>query len=312
MEQYFTNYASLEQQRWMVGDRSRTDAFAEAIAEVVQPGDVVVDVGAGTGILSLLAAKAGARKVIGVERSDMATFARELIHQNGFEDRVEIIQGNADKLKLDEPADVIISEWLGHMAYVEGMFRSVINVRDAWLKPGGKLLPSSVDVMLAPIDDIELYDEQGPGFWEKQKLHGIDFSCFTKNELKMGHANQLYIPDKFLLASGKSLHHLETLGAKPGDEWCSGAVDYEIQRDGKLNGFAGWFSTRLSPSVVLDTAPHCPETHWDQTYFPFHPIAVKAGQTLRLEYRIDDLYNQSRLMGIDLAVGSHKIKYVVE
>ena len=312
MDQYFMNYDSLEQQRWMVADRPRTSAFAKAIAEVVKPGDVVIDVGAGTGILSILAAKAGAHRVIGVERSNMANLARELIQHNGFEDRVEIFHGNAHHLQLNESVDVIISEWLGHMAYVENMFRSVIHVRDAWLKPKGKLLPFSVDVMLAPIDDRELYQKYGPGFWEKSNIHGIDFSLFTQKELQMGHSNKLHVPDKFLLASGKPLHHLKTEGAHSGDEWCSGTIEYKIQRDGILNGFAGWFSTQLSPSVFLDTAPHCPTTHWEQTYFPFYPMAVCAGQTLRVDYNMDEPFEESRLMEMTLRMGSHEIKYIVE
>lgn len=311
MEQYFENYASLEQQRWMVSDQSRTDAFEKAISEVVKPGDVVIDVGAGTGILSLFAAKAGARRVVGVERSNMANFARDLIQSNGLQDKIEIFNGNAHNLQLNEPADVIISEWLGHMAYVENMLSAVIHVRNAWLKPGGKMLPSSVDVMLAPIDDSEMYYDHGPGFWEKNKIHGIDFSSFTQKELQMGLANQLNIPNKFLLAPGKSIHHLKTDIAKQGDEWCSGTLEYEINREGILNGFAGWFSTQLSPNVVLDTAPHCPETHWKQTCFPYYPIAVSTGQTLKIDYKMDEPFEGSRLMELTIRVDSHEIKYVV-
>jgi SAM-dependent methyltransferase len=312
MEQYFLNYANLEQQRWMVADRTRTDAFAKAIAETVQPGDVVIDVGAGTGILSLFAAKAGAKRVIGVERSDMAILARKLIQRNGFSDRVEIFHGNASDLKLDEPADVIISEWLGHLAYVEGMLRSVINVRDAYLKPNGILLPANVDVMFAPIDDRHLYHEHGPGFWEKDDIHGIDFAFLTQKELNMGHTNQLHVPNKFLLAPGASIHHLDTAAACLGDQWCSGVVEYEIQRDAILNGFVGWFKTRLSSNVYLDTAPHCPRTHWQQTYFPYHPETVTAGQVLRLEYQMMEPLAAERLMNVILRVGRHEINYIVE
>jgi len=312
MEQYFVNYASLEQQRWMVADKTRTLAFAQAIAEVVRPGDVVIDVGAGTGILSILAAKAGARKVIAVERSNMAHCALELIERNGLKDQIEVFHGNAHDLKLDEPADVIVSEWLGHMAYVEDMFRSVIHVRDAWLKPGGKLIPSSVDVLLAPVDDSEFYLEHGPGFWQKQNILDIDFSCFTKKELQMGHANQLDVPNEFLLAPGKAIHHLQTDIARHGDEWGAGTVEYKIQRDGTLNGFVGWFSTQLSPHVILDTAPHCPKTHWHQTYFPFHPMPVKAGQTILLDFHMDEPFKGSRLMEMVLRVEQHQIRYVVQ
>lgn len=312
MEQYFLNYASLQQQRWMISDRPRTDAFAKAIKEVVKPGDVVVDVGAGTGVLSMLAAKAGARKVIGVERSEMAKIAHELVNRNGLKDTVEIVNGDAKDLKLDEPVDVIISEWLGHMAYVECMFPSVIQVRDSWLKPGGILLPSGVDVFIAPVDDGELYNEFGPGFWGKSHIHGLDFSYLTEKELEMGHANQLLVPDKFLLAEGKRIHHLETNEAAPGDEWCSGTVDFEIQRNGTLNGFVGWFHSQLSPNVLLDTAPACPRTHWEQNYFPFHPIKVEKGQKISLDYQMSESYEGSRSMALKLQVASQGITYIVD
>ncbi len=311
MENYFLNYNSLEQQRWMVGDQPRTNAFAKAIAEVVKPGDIVIDVGAGTGVLSLLAAKAQAKQVTGIERSDMAILAKKLIQSNGYENCIDIFHGYAHDFKPKEPADVIISEWLGHMAYVEGMFRSVIEVRDTCLKPGGILLPSAVDVMLAPIDDKELYFEHGPGFWSERDIHGIDFSSFTDKELQMGHVSQLLVPDRYLLSPGVAIHHLDTITAKPGDEWSSGTVKYEITRDGTLNGFVGWFQTQLSPNVLLNTAPNCPRTHWEQTYFPYCPTPVRAGQTLLLDYRMDELAGEERLMEMTLRVGTNEIKYAV-
>jgi SAM-dependent methyltransferase len=312
MENYFLNYASLEQQRWMVADKVRTDAFAAAIAEVVKPGDVVIDVGAGTGILSMLAARAGASRVIGIERSDMALFAHELIAENGLEDIVEIFHGAAEDVVIEGGVDVIVSEWLGHMAYVEDMFRSVIKVRKANLKPGGIMLPADVDVLIAPVDDGQLYHDWGPGFWKKQTLHGIDFSVLHRRELEMGHAKKLEMPADVLLADGKVIHKLSTVDAEHGDEWGGGVVEFVAERDGELNGFMGWFSTGLSPSVVLDTSPKVETTHWEQTYFPFHPIAVKKGETIRLQWRMDDPYEGSRMMEMTLRVDDKEIRYIVD
>lgn len=311
MEQYFLNYASLEQQRWMVSDETRTTAFANAIAEAVKPGDVVIDVGAGTGVLSLFAAKAGARRVIAVERSGMAEHARRLIAHNGLQDRVEVFQGDAHDLVLDEQADVIVSEWLGHMAYVENMLDVVIAVRRAHLKPEGIMLPSAVDVMLAPTDGGELFYEYGAGYWEKD-VHGIDFSCFVKSELDQGRSKRLALSDEILLAEGKSIHHLKTFAARPGDEWGRGEVEFTMERDGVLNGFMGWFSSQLSPSVVLDTSPSAPMTHWEQTFLPFHPIDVVAGQRVKVAYRMDDPWDGSRLMELSIAAGGHRVRFLVE
>ena len=311
-EQYYQNYNSLEQQRWMVADRPRTDAFAEAIAEIVQPGDVVIDVGAGTGVLSLLAAKAGARRVIGIERSGMAHHAQKLIERNGYADRIEIVHGNAHDIQLDKKADVIISEWLGHMAFVESMFNSVIRVRDKWLKPGGKMIPAAVDVLLAPMDNGILYNDHGPGFWMKKNIHGIDFSNLESQELEMGHANQVTLPKEFLLAPGKVLHSIDTHTARTGDEANKGTVDFKILRDGMMNGFAGWFNSPLSPAVTLDTSSFCPDTHWQQTYFPFHPIKVEAGQTIKLDYQMAESFDGSRLMEMVLHLDGKEIRYIVD
>ena len=312
MEQYFVNYASLEQQRWMVSDRPRTDAFAAAIKEVVKPGDVVIDVGAGTGVLSILAAKAGARRVIGVEKSGMAQYAKELIEQNKLSDRIEIFHGAAENLKIDESADVIISEWLGHMAFVENMFQSVKHVRDIYLKPDGIMLPSSVNLFLAPIDNQDLFYDCGPGFWQKKNIHEINFSHLTERELQMGHSSKLKIPDNFLLSDGVSIKKFKTDIAKSGDEWGGDFVDFIIQRDGELNGFVGWFSTELSKNITLDTSPKHPTTHWEQTYFPFHPIKVKAGQKIRVDYYMNDPFEGSRMMEVTLRADKYEIKYLVD
>ena len=235
------NYCNLRGHESMLRDSVRCEAFRQAIVDTVTPGCAVLDIGAGTGILSLFAAQAGARVVYAVERTHIAEFAKRIVSENGFGDRINVLQNDMETLELPEKVDVIVSEWLGGYGVDENLLPIVVRARDRWLKPGGKLLPASVAVMFAPIDDKELYNEHGPGFWNKRNIHGIDFSFFTQKELQMGHANQLHVPDKFLLAPGKSIHHLKTDGAHPGDEWCSGTVEYEIQRDGD----GSWFRVVL-------------------------------------------------------------------
>ena len=312
MERYFLQYASLEQQRWMISDEARTTAFAHAIAESVKPGDVVIDVGAGTGILSLFAARAGARRVIAVERSGMAELARELIAHNGMQEQVEVFEGDAKDLVLDEKADVIVSEWLGHMAYVENMFEVVRHIRDEHLKAGGLMIPSGVDLLLAPMDGRSLHEDDGPGFWLKGPIHGVDFSCFAEQEMALGFVKKLPLSHEELLGPGTVVHELDTLTAKPGDEWSSGSVVLAVTRDGTVNGLAGWFSARLSPGVLLDTSPHSTLTHWEHNFFPFHPMPARAGESLTVDFRFDDGFQGSRIMEVDLEMGGKAIHYVVD
>jgi predicted RNA methylase len=118
-------YAEIEVHRTMLCDRVRTEAFRRAIDSVVRPGDVVLDVGAGTGILSLFAARAGAERVYAVERTTVAVLAQELAAANGVAEVVQVIHGDLRDIDLPERVDVIVSEWLGGSGSTKGCsFRS--------------------------------------------------------------------------------------------------------------------------------------------------------------------------------------------
>ena len=149
-------YAEIEVHRSMICDRIRTEAFRRAIETVVHPGDVVLDVGAGTGILSMFAARAGAARVYAVERTTVAVLAQELAAANGFGQIIEVIHGDVLDVELPEPVDVIVSEWLGGFGIDEGMLAPVIAARDRWLKPNGAMIPQSVTAWAGLVHDRQL------------------------------------------------------------------------------------------------------------------------------------------------------------
>ena len=122
-------YAEFEVHRTMICDRVRTEAFRRAIDSVVRPGDIVLDVGAGSGILSVFAARAGAARVYAVERTSVAVLAQELAAANGAADIVQVIHGDVMDVELPERVDVIVSEWLGGFGIDEGMLVPVIVAR---------------------------------------------------------------------------------------------------------------------------------------------------------------------------------------
>ncbi len=146
-------YAEFEVHRTMIRDRIRTDAFRRAIDSVVRPGDIVLDVGAGSGILSLFAARAGAARVYAVEQTSIAVLAQELATANRVADIVRVIQGDVTEIELPERVDVIVSEWLGGFGIDEGMLAPVITARNRWLKPGGVMVPDSVTAWVALVHD---------------------------------------------------------------------------------------------------------------------------------------------------------------
>ena len=311
MEYYFKTYGELALHRRMVSDRWRTDAFARAITEVVRKGDVVLDVGTGTGILAMLAARAGAKRVYAVDQSDIAKSAASLVSANGLEDVVRILQGPARGIQIEEQVNVLVSEWLGNFAFVEAMLDDVLIARDAHLLKGGRMLPSRVEALLAPIDDPVLFVHDGPGFW-RDPVHGLDFSQLEALELNQGRAIQLRVAPGALLSAGRALASLDLATARVDAQWQSGRLVFPVRRDGVLNGFVGWFEAQLSPSQRLDTGPDKPETHWSQTYLPFPPQRVGEATFLPVDYTIERDHEVRRHVRLTLAVGPVRQTYVME
>lgn len=128
----------------MLKDRVRTLAYKDAIEK--NPTDfkdkIVMDIGAGTGILSIFAARAGAKHVYAIENAEIAHFAREIIRQNNLQDKITVIKGKMEEIELPVPnVDIIISEWMGYFLLYESMLDTVLYARDKYLVEGGKMLP---------------------------------------------------------------------------------------------------------------------------------------------------------------------------
>jgi protein arginine N-methyltransferase 6 len=314
VEKYLKAYGDVELQRIMVSDSPRTNAFHAAINEAVQPGDVVLDVGTGTGILAMFAAQAGAKKVYAIDATDVSEIATELVKANGMSDRIDVIHGRADDLQLDQEVDVIVSEWLGHAAFTEGMLPAVLDARDHNLAPNGSMLPSRVRLLIAPLDDPILYNGEGPGFW-RDRIHDLDLSSLQAIELLQGRVAQLKVEQAGLLAPGQAIVDIDLLTASAEEVRFKGQLEFVPVRDGVLNGFCMWFEAELSPSVTLDTGPHCPETHWAQSYMPFSPRPVRAGEQVKVD--VDFTFDPDpnailQCVDLRLGVGEHELSYEID
>ncbi|KAM0983202.1 hypothetical protein ACFX2I_010706 [Malus domestica] len=173
---YFHSYAHVGIHEEMIKDRVRTESYRAAIMQHQSSiaGKVVVDVGCGTGILSIFCAQAGAKRVYAVDASDIAVQANEVVKANNLSETVIVLHGRVEDVNIDEEVDVIISEWMGYMLLYESMLGSVITARDRWLKPGGLILPSSATLYMAPITHSDRYSES-IDFW--RNVYGIDMSA---------------------------------------------------------------------------------------------------------------------------------------
>lgn len=123
-------------------------------------GQTVLDLGCGTGILSMFCAKAGAAKVLGVDMSEIIHSTRDIVRENGLDDRISLIKGRLEDVNLEgEKFDILVSEWMGYFLLYEGMLDSVISARDKYLKPGGLILPNACTMFLFAISDEDRYDK---------------------------------------------------------------------------------------------------------------------------------------------------------
>ena len=135
---------------------------------------VVLDVGCGTAILSLFAAKAGARHVYAVDASDIVDLACTIVELNGYTDRITVVKGKIEEIALPvEQVDIIISEWMGYFLLYESMLNTVLYARDKWLVPGGLIVPDKCGLFVCAIEDAQ---------WRADKLdywhdvYGFNFS----------------------------------------------------------------------------------------------------------------------------------------
>merc|ERR1712070_420541 len=159
---YFCEYAYLYHQMDMLEDSHRTGSYYTAI--VSNPAcfedKVVLDVGAGTCVLAIFAAQAGAKQVYAVEATDMAKRAKRIVDANGLGDKIRVIQGTMETITLPEKVDIIVSEWMGYLLLRESMLDSVLLARDRWLKPDGAMFPSHAKLFLAPISGSKAFKQK--------------------------------------------------------------------------------------------------------------------------------------------------------
>lgn len=270
----------LEEHRRYLADRPRLDAFRRAIASTVRPGDVVLDLGAGTGILGLMAARAGAARVYSVESSSLIDLTRRIASANGLADRFTFIRGSSTSVTLPEKVDVVVADQIGGFGFEAGLFEYFADARARLLAPEGRTIPRFVDLWAAPVERGDLAADVD--FWSERR-GGFDVSAVT--ETARNTAYPVHLEPGDLVAPPGLL-----LSADPGQPvqgpWVMRAA-FEVTRPATLHGLAGWFSAELAPGVRVTNSPLDPmRIDRRNVFLPLDATAVEPGHRIELQMQV--------------------------
>lgn len=278
---YFNTYAHYGIHHQMLQDQVRTETYMNAIlnnSESLQ-NKSVLDLGCGTGILSMFAAKAGAKQVFAVDNSSVIYQAMDIIRENGFSNKIILIHGQIETTRLPEKfvVDIIVSEWMGYFLLFEGMLDSFVYARDRYLNPnGGQLLPNRCTLHLVGCADPERHATL-IGFWDN--VYGFKMSCMVPEVIP--EASVEIVPVESVITTDAIILDLNLYTCSK--DSCNFQTEFQLTAldDGGITSIVGYFDTfftSLPNNVEFSTGPKATPTHWKQTVFYLkEPINVTKG-----------------------------------
>nr|XP_033784366.1 protein arginine N-methyltransferase 3 isoform X2 [Geotrypetes seraphini] len=312
---YFGSYGHYGIHEEMLKDKVRTESYRDFMYQNPHlfKDKVVLDVGCGTGILSMFAAKAGAKKVIGVDQSEIIYQAMDIVRMNQLESVISLVKGRIEDIDLPvEKVDIIISEWMGYFLLFESMLDSVIYAKQKYLAEGGSVYPDACTISLVAVSDTKTHTEK-LDFWDN--VYGFNMSCMKKAVLPEAVVEVLH-PDT-LASQPCVVKHIDCLTVAIPDLDFSSDFALITTRSSVCTAIAGYFDVifekNCSSRVVFSTGPQCIKTHWKQTVFLLEkPIAVTVGDILKGKITVRKNRKDPRSLIITLTVNNTMQTYSLQ
>ena len=301
----------------LIRDYVRTMSYRTAIERNARD-KVVVDLGSGSGILAIFAAKAGAKKVYAIEESGIADIAQSMFEKNGCDDVIELYRGNSKDIQLPERADIIIHELLYHDAFHENFVPYVEDAKNRFLKSGGgRLIPFRVDVCC-----IGLEPDMVPSFARRVALgvkefapaYGLDFDPVLQHIESSAHVlndwegwphsrnepGREYFYENMLSAE-VTLRSVDFYGDIDKSVAEHVQVKMPIIQGGRLGSVVIFFRACLDEQISLTSSPFSPKTSWRWKVQDLsRTIDVSAGDEIELVSTLRLFMGRQKLF-VDLA-----------
>lgn len=310
-EGYFSTYAHFGIHYDMLSDKVRTETYRDAILnnkETIKD-KVVLDLGCGTGILSMFSATAGAKKVYALDQSEIIYHAMDIIRENNLQDVIKLVKGRLENTKLDEKVDIIVSEWMGYFLLFEGMLDSVIYARDHFLKPGGLLLPNRCNISLVANGDVDTH-KRLIDYWSD--VYGYKMNCMKSEVVR--EASIDIVTSKNILSKPCVVKEIDINTCNTDVMDFTSEFKLPILKDGSLTSIVGYFDTffDLPNAIQFSTGPHKTPTHWKQTVFYFRDCKdVKQGEVIEGTIVCSRQKTDVRAMSVQINIFGRSHKYIL-
>jgi type I protein arginine methyltransferase len=262
----------------MIGDSARFNAYAKAISRSVRPGDVVAEIGCGPAVFSLLACRAGAKRVYAIETEDIIDVARQIAVANGFGDRIQFFQSDSRNVELPERVNVIVSDIRGVLPLFDGAVASLEDAKIRFLAPNGVLIPRR-DVLKAAIVESGPFYKSLVSPWKKT-VEETALDVPLRMVLNTAHSS-CPKPEQ-LISEAAEICTLDYMG-HPNPN-ASAKLMLNAKRDGTAHGICVWFETELFEGIGFSSGPDSAATVYGQLFLPWlEPVEIEEGQEISVD-----------------------------
>jgi protein arginine N-methyltransferase 1 len=285
-------FGHLHEHEIMVADSIRVNAYRDAIARHVRPDDAVVDVGTGTGVLALFAARRHPRKLYAIDHSPFIEIAKRIATHNGVS-TIDFVRTNSRSFEPNEKLDLIIHEQLGDDLFDENMLENLLDLKRRVLKPSGRILPGRFELFLEP---ASVKPEFRVPRLAESKVHGIDFSCLRGMDELVPYLRPDY--DHAYLRTGAFGHFLcdprpvLTVNLNrmqdPDELTRSFEAVRTVVRPGRFDGLCLYFRVIFDDQISFETSPAEPRTHWANRLFRAEGRDCVPGDILSYRFSMRD------------------------
>jgi tetratricopeptide (TPR) repeat protein len=263
----------------MINDEERNAAYEQALQRAVRPGDIVLEVGTGSGLVAMMAARAGAKLVVTCEAVPiLAEVAQETIARNGYSDRIRVLSKRSTRMTLGEDmperADIFVSELINVGMLAPNMLPIIQHARVNLCKPEARIIPESAVVWAALIQCDHLAQIN-----PVREIDGFDMSAF--DIFRTPGYSQIDLaadPHRMLSQRFRALDFDFRVAMKETD---LKALAVTANATGTCHGIAFWFDLVLDEETIYRSESRNRTNHWKQAvhFFP-DPVTVRPGDRL--------------------------------